>query len=101
MMAQSKSAISHSWIFVAGSSSEYWGQRGENMELGYDIFRELGDGSPLWVTHAPSLKEAREKLDTLARTLPADYFLRDATNAKIIARVSMNTSEETRPGELS
>lgn len=92
-MAHSRSAISHYWIFVAGSSSEYWGQRGENMGLGYDIFRELGDGSPLWVTHAPSLKEATDKLDTLARTLPAEYFIRDATNAKIVARVRVNGSQ--------
>jgi hypothetical protein len=92
-MAHSRSAISHYWIFVAGSSSEYWGQRGENMGLGYDIFRELGDGSPLWVTHAPSLKEAKDKLDTLARTLPAAYFIRDAANAKIVARVRVNASE--------
>ena len=92
-MAHSRSAISHYWIFVAGSSSEYWGRRGENMYLGYDIFRELGDGSPLWVTHAPNLKEAKEKLDTLARTLPAEYFIRDAANAKIVARVRVNASE--------
>jgi len=63
------------------------------MNLGFDIFRELGDGSPLWVTHAPNLKEAKDKLDTLARTLPAGYFIRDATNAKIVARVSLATSE--------
>jgi hypothetical protein len=95
MMAQSRSAISHYWIFVAGSSSPYWGHKGENMDLGYDIFRELGDGSPLWVTHAPSLKDAKDKLDTLVRTLPAEYFIRDATNAKIVARVGVNASEET------
>jgi hypothetical protein len=89
-----KSAISHYWIFVAGNSSEYWGHSGENMNLGFDIFRELGDGSPLWVTHAPTLKEAQDKLDTLARTLPAEYFIRDATNAKIVARVGLATSEE-------
>jgi hypothetical protein len=64
------------------------------MNLGFDIFRELGDGSPLWVTHAPTLKEAKDKLDTLARTLPAEYFIRDATNAKIVARVGVATSEE-------
>jgi len=100
-MAYSRSAISHYWIFVAGSNSQYWGQRGENMDLGYDIFRELGDGSPLWVTHAPSLKEAKDKLDTLARTLPAEYFIRDATNAKIVARVGINAPAESKPGELS
>jgi hypothetical protein len=92
-MAQSKSAISQYWIFVSRSRDGYWGCSGENMNLGFDIFRELGDGSPLWVTHAPNLKEAKDKLDTLARTLPAGYFIRDATNAKIVARVSLATSE--------
>jgi hypothetical protein len=98
-LAQSKSAISLYWIFVAGSSSEYWGHSGENMGLGYDIFRELRDGSPLWITHAPTLKEAKDKLDTLASILPAEYFIRDATNAKIVARVGVNTSEEIKPGD--
>jgi hypothetical protein len=64
------------------------------MNLGFDIFRKLGDGSPLWVTHAPTLKEARDKLDTLVRTLPAEYFIRDATNANIVARIGLATSEE-------
>ena len=97
-MAQSKSAISHYWIFVsAGSSSEYWGRSGENMGLGFDIFRELNDGSPLWVTHAPTLKEATVKLDILVRTLPSEYFIRDATEAKIVARLGPNTDEETKP----
>ena len=89
-----RSAISHYWIFVSGTRDGYWGCSGENMSLGFDIFRELGDGSPLWVTHAPTLKEANDKLDTLARTLPAEYFIRDATNAKIVARVGVATSEE-------
>ena len=94
-----KSAISHYWIFVAGNSSEYWGHSGENMNIGFDIFRKLGDGSPLWVTHAPTLKEAKDKLDTLTRTLPAEYFIRDATNAEIVTRVSANAPEEIKPGD--
>lgn len=89
-----KSAVSHYWIFVSGKRDGYWGWSGENMGLGFDIFRQLGDGSPLWVTHAPTVEEAKDKLDTLARTLPAEYFIRDATNANIVARVSLATSEE-------
>lgn len=56
------------------------------MGLGYDIFRELSDGNPLWIAQAATLKEAQEKLDTLARTLPAKYFIRDAASAKIVGR---------------
>ncbi len=89
-----KSAVSHYWIFVSRSRNGYWGWSGENMNLSFDIFRKLGDGSPLWVTHATTLNEAQDKLDTLARTLPAEYFIRDATNAKIVARVGLATAEE-------
>jgi hypothetical protein len=96
-MAHTKSAISDYWIFVAGSSSKYWGGSEKNMGLGYDIFRELSDGSPLWVAQADTLKEAEEKLDTLARTLPAKYFIRDASSAEIIARAGAKRSEEIKP----
>jgi len=94
-MAHSKSVVSHYWIFIGGGSgSQYWSRSGENMGLGYDIFRELSDGHPLWIAQAATLKEAQEKLDTLARTVPAKYFIRDATNAKIIARAGTETAEE-------
>jgi hypothetical protein len=92
-MANSKSAISHYWLFIADGST-YWGRARENMGLGYDIFRELSDGNPLWIAQAATLREAQEKLDTLARTVPAKYFIRDAASAKIVARVGPNTAEE-------
>ncbi|PYU24795.1 MAG: hypothetical protein DMG32_13095 [Acidobacteria bacterium] len=56
------------------------------MDLGYDIFRELSDGNPLWIAQAATLKESEDKLDTLARTLPAKYFIGDAASATIVAR---------------
>jgi hypothetical protein len=93
-MAHSKSAVSHYWIFIGGGNSQYWGRPGENMGLGYDIFRELSDGNPLWIAQAATLNEAQEKLDTLARTVPAKYFIRDATSAKIVARAGSDTAEE-------
>jgi hypothetical protein len=96
-MAHSKSAISHYWVFVPTSSSKYWGRSGENVGLGYDIFRELSDRSPLWVTHASTLKAAKEKLEILVHTLPAEYFIHDATEAKIVARLGPNTAEEIKP----
>lgn len=95
-MAHSKSAISQYWIFIGGSS-KYWGRSGENMGLGYDIFRELSDGNPLWIAQATTLKEASEKLDTLTRTVPAKYFIRDATSTEIVARAGPDTAEETNP----
>jgi hypothetical protein len=96
-MGHSKSTISQYWIFIADRSSKYWGSAEENMGLGYDIFRELSDGKPLWIAQATTLEEAQEKLDTLARTVPAKYFIRDAASAKIVAQGVPNTSEERKP----
>jgi hypothetical protein len=96
-MAHSRSAISQYWIFIADRGSKYWGPSGENMGLGYDIFRELSDGKPLWIAQASTLQEAQEKLETLARTVPAKYFIRDAASAKIVAQAGLNTSEEMKP----
>ena len=95
-MARLKSAPNDYWIFMAGSNSKYWGRAGENMGLGYDIFRELSDGNPLWIAQAATLKEAQDKLDVLARTVPAKYFVRDASSAKIVARTAPNSPEETK-----
>lgn len=67
------------------------------MGLGYDIFRESSDGSPLWVAQAATLKEAEEKVDALAGSAPAAYFIRDAASAKIVGRAGAKKSEEIRP----
>lgn len=67
------------------------------MGLGYDIFRQLSDGKPLWIAQASTLEEAQEKLETLARTVPAKYFIRDATSAEIVAQTEPNTSDEVKP----
>jgi hypothetical protein len=94
-MAQLKSPPNDYWIFMASRNSKYWGSAGENMGLGYDIFRELSDGDPLWIAQAATLKEAQEKLDVLAHTVPAKYFVRDAASAKIVARAAPNSPEKT------
>lgn len=96
-MAHTKAAISDYWIFIADRNSKYWGRSGENMSLGYDIFRELSDGNPLWIAQATTFEEAQEKLDTLARTVPAKYFIREAATAKIVARSGPKRSEEMNP----
>lgn len=93
-MGHTKSSMSDYWVSTAGSSIEFYSRAGEKMGLGYDIFRELSDGNPLWIAQATTLKEAEDKLETLALTLPAKYFIRDATTATIVARVGVNPSEE-------
>lgn len=96
-MAQSESAVA-----VCGVAATNEGRRcscylGENMGLGYDIFEETSDGSPLWVAQAATLKEAEEKLETLARNVPARYFVRDAASAKIVRRAGPDISEKVEP----
>ena len=61
------------------------GKRVWEMNLGYDIFKKLDDGSPVWVGQADSLKAARQMLDSLRRTSPGDYFVRDAATGAVIS----------------
>jgi hypothetical protein len=91
-----ESAISTYWIAIEDASKSA-GRLGENMGLGYDIFRESSDGGPLWVVQAATLKEAKEKLDTLARSVPGKYFIRDAATAKIVGRAATNVTEKIEP----
>lgn len=92
-----ESATSYWTAITSAAGTEDWRCQGENMGLGYDIFRESSDGSPLWVAQAATLKEAEDKADTLAGTVPAAYFIRDAASAKIVGRSCAKNSEEIRP----
>jgi len=56
-----------------------------NMKLGFDIFRRLDDGSPLWVAQANSIAEARTRLAALRQDCPGRYFVRDAETGQSIA----------------
>lgn len=94
-MASSESTISSYWIAIEGGG-KYAPYLGENMGLGYDIFRESSDG-PLWVAQAATLAEAKEKLEMLARSVPAKYFVRDAASTKIVGRAGPDTSEGAGP----
>jgi len=95
-VAPSESAIRAYWIAI-DEASKYACYSGENMTLGYDIFRESSDGSPLWVAQAATLNEAKDKLEMLAGSVPAQYFIRDAASTKIVGRAGPNTSEEIKP----
>ena len=52
--------------------------------LGFDIFRKMEDGHPLWLAEVRVLKEAKTQLYALASKSPGEYFIRDASNGKII-----------------
>jgi hypothetical protein len=54
------------------------------MGLGYDIFKKLDDGSPIWVGQADSLSAAQQALESLRRASPGHYFLRDANSGAVI-----------------
>jgi len=54
------------------------------MGLGFDIFRRLDDGSPLWVAQAETLDDARRQLDALRGISPGEYFVRDASTGQHI-----------------
>jgi hypothetical protein len=55
------------------------------MRLGFDIFRRLDDGSPLWVAQVSSIAEAHARLEALLRYSPGRYFVRDAETGQCIA----------------
>lgn len=54
------------------------------MNVGFDIFKKLADGSPLWVGKADTLNHARQSLEALSRSSPGQYFIRDAASGLVI-----------------
>ncbi len=64
------------------------------MKLGFDIFRRLDNGSPLWVAQADSLQEAKRKLEAVRQLSPGKYFVRDAETGQAIT-----TETDENPGE--
>jgi hypothetical protein len=55
-------------------------------DLGYDIFRKMEDGSAIWLGVAPTLEEAKRKLDVLRAAKAGAYFVRDAATGEIVNR---------------
>lgn len=54
------------------------------MRLGYNVFRRLEDGSPVWIANFDTLGEAKEKMISLSRTFPGEYFIHDAETGAIV-----------------
>jgi hypothetical protein len=57
------------------------------MDLGFDVFRRLDDGTPLWIKQVATLEDGRKALDALISTAPAEYFIRDASTGEIVLRL--------------
>ena len=59
------------------------------MGLGFDIFRKLDDGTPLWVQQVATLDDGKKHLDALIFAAPAEYFIRDASTGEIVHRLGV------------
>ena len=57
------------------------------MDLGFDIFKTMDDGTPLWIKQVSSLDEGRRHLETLIGAAPGEYFIRDASTGEIAFRL--------------
>jgi hypothetical protein len=59
-------------------------QMGQPFDL-FDIFKVSEDGSPIWVTTAPTLEEARSEVNGLQATSADNYIvLNQKTGNKIV-----------------
>jgi hypothetical protein len=57
------------------------------MNLGFDIFRTLDDGTPLWIKQVATLDDGKKQLEALVSAEPAEYFVRDASTGEIVFRL--------------
>ncbi len=57
------------------------------MDLGFDIFRTLDDGAPVWIKQVTTLDEGRIQLEALISASPGEYFIRDASTGEITLRL--------------
>jgi hypothetical protein len=68
------------------------------MKFGYDIFRQLDDGSPIWIGNVPTRAQALEKLASLRRSAPARFFARNAETGAVINDSEPGTQEKSDAG---
>jgi hypothetical protein len=55
------------------------------MGLGYDIFKKLQDGSPIWIMQAATLEDARNQVKALLSAESGEYFIRNASTGEVLA----------------
>jgi hypothetical protein len=57
------------------------------MDLGFDIFKTMDDGTPLWIKQVATLDEGRRHLEALISASPGEYFIRNASTGEIALRL--------------
>jgi hypothetical protein len=60
------------------------------MNLGFDIFRTLEDGTPLWIEQVATFGDGTMHVEKLIRETPGEYFIRDASTGDIVHRSGTN-----------
>lgn len=68
------------------------------MKLGYDIFRQLHDGSPIWIANVQTRAQAEQRVSLLRLSQPARYFLRNAETGAVIIDFEPGVPGETNAG---
>jgi hypothetical protein len=60
----------------------------------YEIFKDLPEG-PIWVERVAALNNINERLKSLNEINPGQYFAYDVHEARIIARLSSETKQDS------
>jgi hypothetical protein len=71
-------------VLNSGRAQETRNRHYVTMSLGYDVFRKLDDGHPLWIAEFSSLEAAKTNLQLLASKARAEYFIRDASTGAVV-----------------
>ena len=69
------------------------------MKPGYDIFRQLDDGSPMWVAHVATRTQAQLQVASLRLSAPARYFIRDAETGELLNDFEPGAVGKDNPAE--
>ena len=67
------------------------------MELEYDIFEKLPDGSPLWHAHSVGLRAATILLTNVARNTPHECFAIQLRENRVVARANIGHGTGRKP----
>ena len=54
------------------------------MGFGYDIFKKLRDGSPIWIMQGTTLEDARNHVKALLSAECAEYLIRNAATGEVL-----------------
>jgi hypothetical protein len=67
------------------------------MKFGFDIFRQLEDGSPIWIANVATRAQAEQEVTALQRSAPAGYFIRDAETGEVVSYLEPGPSGKNNP----